>query len=260
MPCTHANGFIAGSHKPAELTRFRVGTSGWSYDHWKSRFYPEDLPSTDRLPYYAEGFDTVEVNSSFYHLPRETTFTKWRDQTPEGFVFSVKGSRYVTHVKKLAGVEDAILNLTRRAVNLGRKLGPILWQFPPQIKRDDDRLENFLGFLPEHLTHVIEFRAEDWFDEKVYDILQRHGVSCCSVSCPKFVTQLISTGKVGYLRMHGEAGWYSSEYTDTQLRSWAERILRDFAGCSEAYVYFNNDANAYAVANARQLRALLDES
>jgi len=243
-----------------ELTRFRVGTSGWSYDHWESRFYPEDLPATDRLSFYAKDFDTVELNSSFYHLPRETTFAKWRNQTPEGFIFSVKGSRYVTHVKKLVGVEDAIRNLARSAMNLESKLGPILWQFPPQIKRDDERLENFLGFLPGNLTHVIEFRTEDWFHQDVYDILQRYGVSCCSVSCPKFVTDLISTGKVGYLRMHGEAGWYSSNYSDMQLRSWAKRILRDFAGCSEAYVYFNNDANAYAVANARQLRALLHES
>jgi uncharacterized protein YecE (DUF72 family) len=239
------------------LGTLRVGTSGWSYDHWKSRYYPCDLPTTKRLSFYASEFDTVELNSSFYHLPRETTFEKWREGTPKGFVFAVKGSRYVTHIKKLVGVEDAVLNLCRSAAALREKLGPILWQLPPRIKRDDGRLEAFLNCLPRDLPHVIEFRSEDWFDEGVYGMLRRYGVSFCSVSSPRFVTDLVLTGEIGYLRMHGEEGWYSSRYSDEQLRFWADKISREFSGCRQAYVYFNNDANAYAIANARELRRLL---
>jgi uncharacterized protein YecE (DUF72 family) len=240
-----------------ELADIRVGTSGWSYDHWRNRFYPDGMPSTKRLSFYAREFDTVEVNTSFYHLPRETTFSNWRGETPEGFVFAVKGSRFVTHVKKLVDVEDAVLTLCQRAMILGDKLGPLLWQLSPQLKRDDDRLEGFLRSLPESLSHVIEFRRQGWFCREVYDLLRRYDVSICSVSSPSIVTDLVVTGRVGYLRMHGEEGWYSSNYDEQRLRSWADRIVRDFSSCSEAYIYFNNDANAYAVDNARYLRRQL---
>ncbi len=242
-----------------DMGSFRVGTSGWSYDHWEGKFYPHVLPKTKRLAFYAENFDTVEINSSFYHLPRETTFHGWREGTPDGFVFAVKGSRYITHVKKLVDVDEPIFNLAKRARHLKEKLGPVLWQLPPQVRRNDERLEGFLELLPRDLSHVVEFRHDSWFCDEIYDALDRSGVSFCCVSSPEFVTDVLTTGSVGYLRMHGEGGWYSSKYTPGQLRSWASKISRGFSRCREGYVYFNNDANAFAVANARDLRSLLDE-
>ncbi len=239
------------------LENVRVGTSGWSYDHWEGRFYPEGMPASKRLSYYTERFDTVEINSSFYHLPLESTFEHWKAGTPDGFLFAVKGSRYATHVKKIAGVAEATALLVRRAKKLEEKLGPILWQVPPQLKRDDERLEGFLKVLPGQVTHVVEFRDPSWFCDSVYDLLDKHRVSFCCVSSPQFVTDLLVTGKVGYLRMHGEKGWYSSRYSTADLRSWAERISRSFAGCERSFVYFNNDAFAYAVSNALELRELL---
>lgn len=239
------------------MENVRVGTSGWSYGHWEGRFYPEGTASSDRLSFYARRFDTVEINSSFYHLPLEATFEHWRAATPDGFVFAVKGSRYVTHVKKIAGVAEAVSRLVSRAMKLGEKLGPILWQIPPQMKRDDERLEEFLNGLPREATHVVEFRDGTWFCDEVYDVLRRHGVSFCCVSSPQFVTDLVVTGRIGYLRMHGEKGWYSSNYSTGELRSWAERIRRSFVGCQRSFVYFNNDAFAYAVSNATELRDLL---
>lgn len=236
----------------------RVGTSGWSYNHWNVRFYPAHLPSTGRLVFYAKEFDTVELNSSFYHLPREKTFLNWRERTPTDFVFAVKGSRWVTHVKKLSGVGDEVNTFCKRAVNLGEKLGPILWQLPPQLKRNEERLEGFLECLPEDLTHVVEFRRKDWFDDGIYALLRSYDVSFCSVSSPSFVTDLVVTGEVGYLRMHGEGGgWYATSYGEDQLSSWAKRISQSFSSCRASYVYFNNDASAYAIQNARDLRNLL---
>ena len=236
----------------------RVGTSGWSYEHWRERYYPEGLPSTERLSFYAREFDTVELNSSFYRLPRETTFVRWREVTPGRFIFAVKGSRYVTHVKKLVGVSDAVDNLCRRAVNLGEKLGPVLWQLPPQAKKNEERLEGFLGCLPDGISHVVEFRNRNWFDDGIYALLRRYDVSFCSVSSPSFVTDLLVTGEVGYLRMHGEGGgWYATSYGEDRLRVWAKRVSESFSSCRESYVYFNNDANAYAIQNARDLRSLL---
>lgn len=223
------------------MENVRVGTSGWSYGHWEGRFCPEGTASSDRLSFYAQRFDTVEINSSFYHLPLEATFEHWRAGTPDGFVFAVKGSRYVTHVKKLLGVGEAASRLVTRARNLREKLGPILWQIPPQLRRDDVRLEGFLKALPGEAMHVVEFRDGSWFCDDVYGLLERHGVSFCCVSSPAFVTDLLVTGKVGYLRMHGEKGWYSSRYSTGELRSWAERVSRSFAGCQRSFVYFNYD-------------------
>ena len=240
------------------MREVRVGTSGWSYDHWRGRFYPEDLGTAKRLSYYCQKFDTVEVNSSFYHLPRETTFEKWRDSTPERFVFSVKASRYITHVKKLTGVEEAVQRFIERATRLGSKLGPILWQLPPQLKRNDEKLEGFLSVLPESFEHVFEFRDRSWICQEVVDLLDRYDASFCSISSPEIVTDLMVSGPIGYLRMHGRGSWYGSNYTTDELRQWAEKIRDAFSRCDRWFVYFNNDANAYAVYNALELRSMLE--
>ena len=240
------------------LKDVRVGTSGWSYDHWRGKFYREDVKTSERLSFYCRTFDTVEVNSSFYHLPRFSTFERWRDLTPEGFVFSVKASRYITHVKKLSGVEEAVDRFVNRARGLGDKLGPILWQLPPQLKRNDARLEAFLSLLPSRLDHVVEFRDESWICQDVLNILERYDVSICSISSPQIVTGIMVSGRFGYLRMHGSNSWYGSNYTTGELRKWADGIRGTFSTCTRWFVYFNNDANAYAVYNALELRRMLE--
>ncbi len=241
------------------MERVWVGTSGWSYDHWRSVFYPEELPTSERLRFYCQRFNTVEVNSSFYHLPLETTFRRWGEATPDDFIFSVKGSRYVTHIKKMVDPKEAVDRLLGRAALLGSKLGPILWQVPPQLKRDDARLEGILRCLPSDLANVFEFRHKSWFCSDVHRLLERYDASFCCVSSPDLVTDLVTTGKAGYMRMHGEGGWYSSNYTQEQLELWAARISEGFSDCERSFVYFNNDANAYAVANAVQMRKLLEK-
>ena len=234
-------------------TKYYVGTSGWHYEHWRGRFYPVDLPKSKWLEFYARSFSTVELNNSFYHLPSEKAFANWRDSSPEGFVYAVKVSRFITHIKKLRNVEEALEKFLERAKLLGEKLGPLLYQLPPNMHRNDSVLEAFLKMLPRDLSHVFEFRHESWVDKGVFDLLRKYNSGFCIYDMPDFTTPLEATADFVYVRFHGSAWLYGGSYSDDELNKWAKDITKLASGRQAVYIYFNNDAEAFAVQNALTL-------
>lgn len=235
----------------------RIGTSGWVYRHWKARFYPSGLQPSKWLAFYARHFATVEANYSFYRLPSREAFATWRAQTPPGFCFAVKGSRFVTHLKRLKDPSSHVGTFFAHAEALGEKLGPVLWQLPPSFRRDDERLEAFLAALPADHRQAIEFREASWFVEPVYALLARHQVALCiadsgGTSAPP--EPRLTTGWT-YLRFH--SGLAGGDYTEAQLRHWAGVVAGFRDRGADVYAYFNNDWQGFAVENARWLRALV---
>lgn len=238
--------------------QIRIGTSGWVYGDWPGRFYPETLPQRRWLEFYAQHFDTVEVNSTFYHLPREATIQGWRARTPEGFLFAVKGSRFITHHQRLQGVEEPLERLLSLLQGFGEKLGPVLFQFPPSFHADRERLEAFLRLWPSHLRLTLEFRHPTWFCEDIYGLLRDFNAALCISDGPRFPKAFVRTADFVYTRLHGAVRLYVSRYSEEELRWWAEQLLAltEGGGC-DLFVYFDNDVNAHAVENARTLRELL---
>jgi uncharacterized protein YecE (DUF72 family) len=234
-----------------------VGCSGWHYEHWCGLYYPDELSKSKWLPFYARQFNTVELNNSFYHLPSEKAFTTWRESTPENFVFAVKVSRFITHIKRLRNLGSAVENFLSRADFLGEKLGPLLYQLPPSMKRNDELLQNFVSSLPPKYQHAIEFRHESWIDDAVFDILRRHNVGLCVFDMPGFSCPLVATSDFAYVRFHDSEGLYASCYSGEELSQWAQRIARLGQNVKVSYIYFNNDAEAFAVENAITLRNFL---
>jgi len=233
-----------------------IGCSGWNYRDWKGKFYPEDIPQKKWLEHYTTIFNTVEVNSTFYRMPRESTVAGWKDKAPPEFNFTLKGSRYVTQMKKLHDVEESVRNFEDVAAVLKTKLSCILWQLPPSLHRDDERLANFCKILNGSNKNVIEFRHESWFNKEVYQILEDHNISFCSISSPRFEEEMIVTGKVGYVRFHGKGKkWYDYKYSKDELKEWSEKI-KD-ADADEIYIYFNNDIGGNAPEDALQLKEFL---
>lgn len=242
------------------MSLYYVGTSGWHYDHWRDRFYPDKLAKADWLEFYATQFTTVELNNSFYRLPSEDTFATWRDSSPGNFIFAVKVSRFVTHIKRLKNTEDAVEKFVSRAIILGEKLGPLLYQLPPNMHRDDDRLVSFLSTLPRGIKHVFEFRHQSWLDESVFEALHKYNIGLCVFDMPSLTCPLVATADFAYVRFHGSTGLYSSCYTDEELAGWAGRLADLAASLKATYIYFNNDAEAFAVRNAKTLRGYLEKS
>ena len=236
--------------------RYYIGTSGWNYDHWSEVFYPASLPSTGWLKFYAQYFDTVEINFSFYRLPERATFEKWRAETPDGFTFAVKASQYLTHQKKLKDPAESLERIISRARGLGDKLGPILYQLPPRWKVNVSRLREFLALLPGDIRHVMEFRDPSWLTDEVFDLLSEHSVGYCIMSAPDLPRIMKATAPFAYVRMHN--GGYETEgnYEEPQLEWWSEQVLR-FLKDVDVYVYFNNDYKGFAVRNARRLIELV---
>jgi uncharacterized protein YecE (DUF72 family) len=239
--------------------RYYIGTSGWHYDHWRGRFYPEGLPKSRWLQHYAQSFSTVELNNSFYNLPSEKAFEKWRDSSPDGFAYAVKVSRFITHMKKLRNVDEPLANFLERVRILGDKLGPLLYQLPPNLHRKDELLDSFLSALPGNLIHVLELRHSSWLCQDVFAILRRYNVGLCVFDMPDLTTPLEATADFAYIRFHGSAALYGSCYSDEELTDWANRIAELSQGLDAVYVYFNNDAEAFAVENALTLRDKLRE-
>jgi uncharacterized protein YecE (DUF72 family) len=238
--------------------QYYIGTSGWHYDHWRYLFYPDKLPKAKWLDFYARHFTTVELNNSFYRLPSEEAFAAWRDSSPANFTFAVKVSRFITHIKRLKDVEEPVANFLERAEILKEKLGPLLYQLPPSMHRDDKRLESFLSLLPLGLEHVLEFRHRSWLDQGVFEILRRHGVGLCVFDMPGLSCPLTATADFVYLRFHGSTGLYYSSYSDDELVGWAKRLGGLAPGMRAAYIYFNNDAEGFAVENAITLGGYLE--
>jgi len=233
-----------------------IGTSGWVYPHWRGIFYPWELPTGHWLKHYVTRFDTVELNNTFYRLPSEQAFRKWKEDTPEGFKYAVKASRYITHMKKLAGVEEALPRFLERSRLLGERLGPILYQLPPYWECNPDRLRNFLSMLPGDLRHVFEFRQASWLNEVVFSLLEEYRAALCIVSLPEFPCLLRITAPFVYIRLHGAEAKYGSCYSEGELQWWAEQILSFLEDGKDVYTYFNNDAYGYAVQNALRLKEL----
>ncbi len=238
-------------------SKYYIGTSGWHYDHWRDRFYPEKLPKAEWLEFYAGHFTTVELNNSFYRLPSEAAFTNWYNSSPPDFTFAVKVSRFITHIKRLKNSEEAVDNFITRAKILKEKLGPLLYQLPPNMHRNDEVLASFLSNLPRGMKHVLEFRHESWIEEKVFEILRRYTVGLCVFDMPSFRCPLVATADFAYIRFHGSSSLYSSCYPDEELADWAKRLADLAANLKAVYIYFNNDAEGFAIRNAVTLRDFL---
>jgi uncharacterized protein YecE (DUF72 family) len=233
---------------------FKVGCSGWQYRHWKGDFYPGDLPQSEWLEYYAARFDTVEVNNSFYRLPPEGVFETWRARTPPRFLFAVKASRFLTHMKKLKDPEEPVERLFSRANELRNKLGPVLYQLPKQMPKNIGRLAAFLQVLPPRVKHAVEFREPSWYDDEVMQLLRRHKVALCLHDMPGSEPPRVLTGGFAYLRFHGATGRYNGAYPREALQRWADWLLSNNV---PAFAYFNNDVGGHAPRDAKTLIELL---
>jgi uncharacterized protein YecE (DUF72 family) len=230
---------------------FRIGTSGWHYDHWQGVFYPAELPKTEWFSHYARQFDTVEINNTFYRLPKATTFDAWRKQAPKGFCYALKFSRYGSHIVRLKKPRDTIGKFLKRANRLGEFLGPILVQLPPNWKADPERLAAFLEAAPKNYRWAVELRDRRWLCEEVFAILNVHGCALCIHDMIDDHPQLVTAGWV-YLRFHGEH--YSGCYSHQFLTARAAEIQDYLSKGLDVFAYFNNDAEGYAVQNATELR------
>jgi uncharacterized protein YecE (DUF72 family) len=237
----------------------RIGCSGWQYKHWRNEFYPPDVPAIRWFDYYASVFDTVEINNTFYRLPEEKTFAAWAARAPKGFLFAVKASRFLTHMKKLKDPDEPLDRLFSRMRPLGRHLGPVLYQLPPGWKLDLDRLERFLQRLPRRARHVIEFRDSSWYRADTLELLARSGVALCLHDMHGSATARERVGPFAYVRFHGAEGTYSGSYTDRRLAEWADWLHRQRRSGIDVYAYFNNDVGGHAPRNAVTLRRLLEE-
>ena len=241
---------------PRRNGQLRVGTSGWSYNHWKGSFYPDDVSAVGRLAYYAGRFDTVEVNTTFYGLPKPRTIQAWRDSVPSDFCFAVKGSRFVTHMRKLADAGDEVTTLVERLSPLGGTLGPLLWQLPPFMERDIGLLDSFLGVLPVSLRHAIEFRNETWLERDVFDVLGSHNAALVNVSGDMLRQDLTRTADFVYVRFHGTTRYHGS-YSETNLKPWVAFLTEQLEDGRDCYAYFNNDAEGNAPNDALRLRGMV---
>jgi uncharacterized protein YecE (DUF72 family) len=241
----------------------RVGTSGWQYDDWRDAFYPQGLRTDRWLEHYAATFPTVEVNSTFYRLASESAVRGWRDTVPDGFEFACKGSRFITHQKQLNDPDEPVRRFFEPLAPLADRLAVVLWQLPGRWRRNPARLDAFLDAVPGDVRHAVELRDDDWFHDETYEVLDRHGASLVWLSSALTSAQeQVRTGDHVYVRFHGldEHEPYRYDYTRRELEPWADR-LRDLAGeGTPAWVYFNNDHEAKAVANATTLIELLGEA
>lgn len=236
-----------------------IGTSGWNYKHWKGVFYPEKLPQKQWLAHYAEHFDTVEVNNTFYQLPQYSTFESWREIVPQGFTFALKASRFITHMKKLKDPKSSSEKFFGRSERLEDKLGPILFQLPPSWQLDFDRLAEFLETIPSGHQYAFEFRNESWLTNEVYDLLRQYNIAFCIQDFRGKQSPFEITANFSYVRMHGPTEHvYSGSYSDVALNKWSRRIKRWRKELRDVYVYFNNDVGGCAVTDTMRLREMVD--
>jgi len=234
-----------------------IGTSGWHYKHWKGAFYPTKLPASRMLDYYAANFRTVELNNSFYRLPPEPALDVWRESTPRDFHFAVKGSRFLTHMKKLKDPEPGIAKFFDRVDRLKPKLGPVIFQLPPWWEVDASRLEAFLSALPARRRYAFELRNPTWHTPEIRRILHRHNAAFCIFEIAGSFSGIHLTANFTYVRLHGPGGAYQGSYPAETLREWRRRIQGWRSDLRAVYVYFDNDQAAYAVENAAALERMV---
>jgi uncharacterized protein YecE (DUF72 family) len=238
--------------------RITVGTSGWNYPHWAGTFYPGGLPEKEWLGYYAERLPSVEINNTFYRLPDHATLEHWRLGVPKSFIFSVKASRYITHMKKLKDPLQSTERFFRKIELLRGKLGPVLFQLPPRWKRNSERLESFLKQLPSGYTYTFEFRDHSWFDREIYSILEGYGASFCIYHLAGELSPKEVTADFVYIRLHGPGEAYQGRYNKESLSGWASASSVWSRQGKDVYCYFDNDQNGYAAQNAVELQEMLD--
>lgn len=238
----------------------RIGCSGWVYQHWRGRFYPETLPVKRWFAFYAEHFDTVEINNSFYRLPKPETFDGWREQAPPGFDYAVKANRFLTQAKKLKDCAEPIERMMTPFRHLGSRLGPILYQLPPRFRVNVERLDAFLHLAPKDVTNVFEFRDRSWYTDEVFATLERHGASFCAHDMPGSDGPRIAVGPAAYLRFHGGEGKYWGRYSDEALLAAADWLTDQAREGRTVRAYFNNDIDAHAIHDALTLKAMVAQA
>lgn len=235
----------------------RIGTSGWEYGHWRGRFYPDDLPRDRWLEFYCARFDTVELNASFYRLPDAASFERWARRAPANFVFAVKASRYLTHVRRLRDPEEPLDRLWSRARRLGPHLGPVLYQLPPRWLPDIERLRTFLRAVPSDRDQALEIRDPRWYGDDLLAALDGTAVSLCLHDMPGSETRPVPVGGMVYVRFHGAGERYGGAYPGQRLSAWADRIATWASAGLPVWAYFNNDLGGHAVRDADRLRAMV---
>jgi uncharacterized protein YecE (DUF72 family) len=249
----------------AQTPELRIGCSGWQYKHWRDNFYPADLRLSGWFEFYSSRFDTVEINNSFYRLPDAATFARWRDQAPARFLYSVKASRFLTHMKKLKDPADPLDRFFSNARELDCHLGPILYQLPPRWPLNLERFEEFLialgsetralrhSGLQRRIRHVVEFREPSWYDERVFALMSRHHVALCMHDMQGSATDRRIIGPFIYVRFHGHTK-YSGRYDDRVLDEWADWLAARSMDGLDVFAYFNNDVGGHAPRDATRLR------
>jgi uncharacterized protein YecE (DUF72 family) len=236
--------------------KIRIGTSGWSYPHWKELFYPQDCRQSQWLEFYAEHFDTVELNATFYRLPKSKTFENWRLRTPDDFLWAVKANKYVTHTKRLNEPYEPLKRFYEAASGLKEKLGPVLFQLPPSLSFDEETFRHFCQSLNPSVSHALEVRHPSWINDLLFAILEEHNIAfCIADTAGRYPYHETVTADFVYIRLHGSEKLYASEYSEEELRVWAKKIKE---WNKETYLYFDNDFGGYAVKNARRLKEILD--
>jgi len=248
---------VAPEATPTMAQQYNVGCSGWFYWHWRGGFYPEELPRTGWFQHYTENFDTVELNAPFYSWPTVATVKTWMQQAEhaEKFVYTVKVSDLITHVKKFSRTRELVQDFGFIADLLGPRFGCFLFQLPPSFTFTAARLKAIVSQLDPSRRNVVEFRHRSWWNETVYRAFRKHGIIFCSCSGPRLPDELVKTADDIYVRFHGTDRWYRHDYTDEELSVWAERIRE--SGAQRSWIYFNNDRDGYAIKNAKQLLSLL---
>jgi len=245
------------------MKKYFIGTSGYNYEHWQEGiFYPKGWPKNRLLEYYSKFFNSVELNVTFYRLPSRKVFEAWYRKTPQDFKFVIKGSRFITHIKRLKDCKDALENFLENAKGLKEKLICILWQLPPSLKMDLERLKYFIALLlkekiAKNILHSIEFRHESWFNNKVYKILKDYNINLCIADSPRWPIREILTSDFIYLRFHGGKVLYGSEYSEKELIIWSNKAKNWLKGKKVLFSFFNNDAYGFAVKNALRFKELL---
>jgi uncharacterized protein YecE (DUF72 family) len=236
----------------------RIGTSGYHYRHWKGPFYPPITSASKMLDFYAEHFDTVELNNSFYRLPTESAFDDWRNSTPPNFLFSVKASRFLTHIKKLKDPENALHNFLPRVEHLGDKLGPVLFQLPPRWQANPERLEGLLQALPRAYRYVFEFRDPTWIKPEIHKLLKKFRSAFCIYELAGYHSPITVTTDFAYVRLHGPGQEkYQGSYDNDRLRGWSGQIRNWAKTLKAVYIYFDNDQAGFAAQNALTLKQMV---
>lgn len=243
--------------KKQSKNNIRIGTSGWYYKHWRGRFYAAEIAPIDMLPFYVEHFDTVEINNTFYALPSLDTARKWREKAPEGFLFAVKASRFLTHLKRLLDTDQGLQRFFEVVNGIGGKAGPILFQLPPRWKVNPSRLANFLSALPPNYQYVFEFREPSWFSSEIYSILRDRNAALCITNRHDEDSVIELTAGFTYIRFHGGSQADRGYYRTSTLQRWARQIEQWRSSLRDIYIYFNNDWEGFAIENAIELKRLL---